>query len=299
VLLGMTFARDRASGAAADQQAAIEFRPYQRPVTIWVPPYAVAKCRKQLDENPGVGEAITHLAMQFWVPTLAGDAELLNKWESNGQAVAELRDWAHSRGVRAMLCIYNAGSGKWDWPLAKAAFADHRDVFVNSLVAEVERHKLDGVDVDLEGNGDLDADKDAFVAFIAQLSKELRARGKHLTVDTFAYKWNGPNQTWWAELFPHVDAIASMGYEETGASALEWRAYAAQRDAAGDHAAKLQIGMPSSKAEWRGNTAAEHLEWVVKDGKAGVAIWDAQLRAEAWRKPETWHAIKTIREPPK
>lgn len=281
---------------ADDPPSAPKLRAYAHPVTLWAPPYAVGKCVERLNADPAIGDAITHLDLQFWVPTKTGGAELLKKWESNDAAVAELRDWAHAHGVRAMLCVYNAGTGKWDWPLAKAAFADHREEFVKNLVAEVEHHNLDGVDVDLEGDGDFETDRVAFVAFIADLSNALHARGKHLTVDTFCYKWNAPNQTWWPDLFPHVDALASMGYESTGGTAKEWRAYAAQRDAAGKHADKLQIGMPSSKSEWQGNSAREQLNWVHKDDKMGIAIWDAQLRADAWRAPEVWTTIKSVRD---
>jgi hypothetical protein len=114
-------------------------------------------------------------------------------------------------------------------------------------------------------------------------------------VDVFPAKWNAPNQTWWAELLPHVDALASMGYDNIGATAPEWRAYAAQRDAAGKHAGKLQIGMPSGKDAWQNNSAIEQLKWVRDDGKTGIAIWDAQLRAAAWKTPEVWQLISDIR----
>jgi len=134
------------------------------------------------------------------------------------------------------------------------------------------------------------------VSFMADLSKELHARGKHLTVDSFSYIWNAPNQSWWPDLFPLVDALASMGYEQSGLSATEWRAYAAQGKAAGTSVAKLQIGMPSHRDQWQGNTALEQVEWVGKNGTMGVAIWDAQLSAPAWRTPPVWQALRTIRQ---
>jgi hypothetical protein len=272
------------------------FRPYARPVTTWVAPYAVKKSKIQLDQIPGVRDALTHLALQFWVPTKSGGVELVKKQEATATAVAELRDWGHAGGVRVVLCVYNADGGKWDWPLARATFADHRDVFVKNLLAEVDRLGLDGVDVDLEGNGSFEADKTPFVAFVTSLSKQLHDRGKHLSVDTFSYEWNAPNQKWWPDLLPLVDGLTTMGYESIGATAGEWRGYAAQRDAAGKFAAKLQIGMPSSKDAWRGNTAIDHLAWVQKDGKTGVAIWDGQIRNDAWIKPEVWLTLKSIRD---
>ena len=301
LILGCTREPSAAPHVAAPAQSApARFRPYARPVTTWVPPYGIARAKARLtDPAIGMGDALTHLALQFWVPTAEGDVVLVKHPDVTDAAVSELRDWAHANGVRAMLCVYNAGGRTWDWSLARSAFDTHRAKFVRSLVAEVDRLGLDGVDVDLEGGGSFPQDKAAFVSFIAELSAALHARGKHLSVDTFAYRWNAPNQTWWPELLPLVDALTTMGYHETGANADGWRSYAAQREAAGDHAAKLQIGMPSGKDQWLGKAAREHLEWVRRDGTVGVAIWDAQLRTEAWRSPELWRVLREIRGPAK
>ncbi|AIE86118.1 glycoside hydrolase family 18 protein [Fimbriimonas ginsengisoli] len=271
------------------------FRPYRRPVTLWVPPYAIDKSKAQL---PAVQDAITHLDLQFWVPTKTGGVAKVGFDEVTDKVIAELRDWGHAHGIRVMLCVFNAEKD-WDWPLAKAAFADHRSDLVKNLVAEMERRKLDGIDIDLEGPGSFDADKDAFISFMSDLSKALRQRKKHLTVDSFCYKWNAPNQTWWPDIFPLVDSIVTMGYEETGLGAEEWRSYAAQKTAAGTNAAKLQIGIPSDKETWKGNTALEQLQWIGNDATMGIGIWDAQLPAKVWRLPEVWQAVKAIALPKK
>ena len=39
---------------------------------------------------------------------------------------------------------------------------------------------------------DRESDKKAFFDFIKELSFALKAKGKELTVDSFAYKWNAP-----------------------------------------------------------------------------------------------------------
>jgi Glycosyl hydrolases family 18 len=285
--------------AIAQEKTAPAFRAYKRPVMTWVPPYAVAKAKAMLTSDMGMGDALTHLGLQFWCPTKTGGIERAPFPEPTDQAVAELRDWGHHRGIRVLLCVYNAGTGKWDWPLARAAFADNRETFVKSLVAEVERLKLDGVDMDLEGTGEFpDADRVAFVAMMTDLSRELRARGKHLTVDTFAYEWHAPNQKWWPQLFPLVDGLTTMGYEQIGMTATPatdpWRAYAFQRDAAGEHKHKLMLGLPGGRDTWCGNTLAEQLDWIKKDGTTGVSFWDSQVRGKAWQTPQTWQTIKQI-----
>jgi hypothetical protein len=272
--------------------------PAERMVMTWVPPYAIEKCRGRLRENfDGVGpkDALTHLGLQFWVPTPAGGLEKTPKYSAISDAtVIEFRDWAHEHGIHVMLCVYN-NLGSWDWSLARAGFVEHREEFVRALVAETERLELDGVDIDLEGNGRFDDAKSAFVAFVRDLSDKLHERKKQLTVDSFAYQWNAPNDTWWGELFPLVDGITSMGYEEIGANGKDWRAYAAQRAAAGSNAAKLMLGVPGDKAEWLGNSVAEHLDWIVRDGSLGVAIWDAQFTEPYWQTSAPWQVLAKLK----
>jgi len=274
------------------------FPKYKRPVMTWVPAYAVGKCKERLSESyGGVGmkDALTHLGLQFWAPTSEGGLARVGRGnEASDAVIADLRDWGRANGVRVLLCVFN-GAKSWDWPLARAGFAVHRAKFTDALVAEMDRLRLDGVDIDLEGNGAYDADQEAFVSFVRGLSARLHAKGKHLTVDTFSYVWNAPNQTWWKQLLPHVDALTTMGYEELGARAPDWRGYGFQKSAAGGRASRLMIGLPAGRNEWRGNTLAEHLRWLKKNGKVGVAFWDAQIPAEAWRKPEVWRMLSEIR----
>ena len=275
--------------------------PAARMVMTWVPPYAIEKCRARLHEDfDGVGpkDALTHLALQFWLPTPEGGVEKTPKYGVISDAtIIQFRDWAHQHGIRVMLCVYNYVDS-WDWSLARAGFAEHREEFVRALVAETGRLGLDGVDIDVEGNGRFDDAKEAFVAFVRDLSTKLHDQKKQLTVDSFADKWNAPNQLWWAELFPLVDGINSMGYTETGANGKEWRAYAAQRAAAGPNAAKLLLGVPGHKAEWLGNSVAEHLDWIVRDGSVGIAIWDAQFTAPYWQTAAPWKALAKIKQEP-
>ena len=152
-------------------------------------------------------------------------------------------------------------------------FRRSRGGFADALVAEAKRLDLDGIDVDLEGNGSLDADKDAFVRFVRELSTRAHAADMHVTVDSFPDIWNAPSKSWWSELFPLVDALTTMGYEETGAQAAGWRAYSAQKTAAGENAAKFLLGVPASKNEWQHGKAIEQLR-AVRDTGVGVALWD-------------------------
>jgi len=259
----------------------------------------VARCKARLEESfsgAGMKDALTHLGLQFWKPTRDGGVTYAGRTnEVNDAVVTELRDWGRTSGVRVLLCVYNAVGGSWDWSLARAGFAENQDKFLDALIGEVERLQLDGVDVDLEGNGSFEADKKSFVEFVRRLSERLHGAGRHLTVDSFSYQWNAPNQTWWQDLLPHVDALTTMGYEQLAANAGEWRSYAAQKAAAGEHAPKLMIGLPSGRDEWRGDKAMDQIRWLATDGQVGVSFWDAQVKAAAWQKPEIWTALGEIR----
>jgi hypothetical protein len=265
----------------------------------WVASYAVGRSKARLSESfgeVGMKNALTHLGLQFWQPTKDGGIARAGRTNDTGDAaIGELRDWGHTNGVRVLLCIFNAVGGKWDWSLARAGFAENPEKFTDALIAEVNRLQLDGVDIDLEGNGSFDADAPAFISFMRKLSERLHAQGRHLTVDTFSYKWNAPNQTWWKDLLPHVDGLTTMGYEELGAKAAEWRSYASQKAVAGEYASKLMIGLPSGRNEWRGNSTMEQLQWLKSDGGVGASFWDAQIKANAWQKPEVWRILGEIR----
>lgn len=272
-----------------------------RLVMTWVPPYAVKKCRARLSdtyEGVGMGDALTHLALQFWVPTREGGLARAGRTnETTDGAIAALRDWGRTNGVRVLLCVFNGGK-TWEWSLARAGFADRPDVFIDALLAEVKYHELDGVDLDLEGKSEHQEDREVFVAFVRRLSERLHREGYQLTVDSFAYKWNAPNHSWWPDLLPLVDGLTTMGYGQTGSDAAKWRAYSFQQAAAGDHSHKLMIGLPSHQDEWQGRSLMEHLDWFKTNDGVGVSFWDAQLRSSAWRRAEVWNTLRQIRDGP-
>lgn len=281
-------------------------QPTQRAVMTWVAPYAVDKSKARLGESfDGVGmkDALTDLGLQFWQPSSDGKSveRVQRGGDTSDAAVAELRDWGRAHGVRVLLCVYNYNTTteSWDWPWARAAFAEHPQEFASSLIAEVERLQLDGIDLDLEGQGSLDGDKEAYLRFVRDLSARLRARNKRLTIDTFAYVWHAPNQSWWRDLFPLVDGINSMGYEEIGAGAgagnEAWRSFSAQEVASGSDVGKLMLGMPGYKDEWQGKPALAQLRWLRDHGRAGLSVWDSQLDGSTWRTREAWQTVREIR----
>jgi hypothetical protein len=265
-------------------------------VIAWVAPYSVAASQTMLQRDfGGVGmkDGISYLALQFWITSGAGLSKDGNISSANFDPdVIWFRDWGHKYGINVELCVDNYVGG-WSWPEAVRSFGTNRSAFVKSLVAEVNRLNLDGVDLDFEGTITLStADRDAYYAFAAELSDSMHAHGKHVTVASFSAQWNAPNWDMWPTLFLKVDGITSMGYDQSGRSTD----YAAQRQHASSAPEKFMIGMPGYSGSWLGNTVVQQIDWVVADGKVGVGIWDATLSAAAWQTADVWNRLKSIRQ---
>ncbi|MGB7259244.1 MAG: glycosyl hydrolase family 18 protein [Pseudolabrys sp.] len=274
-------------------------------VMTWIPPYAIGISRRRLDALYGVSgpsKALTHIALQFWHPTSLGGVTRATAYGPISDAlVREIIRWGHNHGIKVVLCVYNFDetTQKWDWAWAKSAFATHRAAFVAALVAEMTRLGLDGIDIDFEGDDtdipdiQLNKDKRAYVAFIKALRMQMP--GEHLTVDSFPNQYNAPNWLWWTALFPYLDGITSMGYGDLGRNASGWQSYARQRTAAGKFARKLMIGLPSDVSVWQGNSAADQTAWFTLPKQVvGVAIWDAQFSAIAWRQAPVWQNLQAV-----
>ncbi len=296
-------------------------------VMSWVPPYRLEQSRQALQHRAGAVTAdqwLTRIGLQFWMPTEEGGIRYATHEEKVDDAeVAWFRNWAREHGVKVLLTIYNYDSKKWNWELARAAFRDHQDRFVDSLAAEVERLQLDGVDLDLEGNGSLDEDRAAFASFVKKLSARLRARGRLLTIDSFHSPcFNAPHMGWWEDWAGQVDAIHSMGYGDLYEGSTQtftpqgsqqvcmngeyifrfsWQVSWARKH--GFQPAQLLLGLPGGRYEWgeggRGRTLPDHLNEAAAQG-AGICIWDVPAtlggtRDSRWGTEEAWTALKRFR----
>ena len=188
----------------------------------WVPAYGIDASMKALAATPAIGQSMTRIGLQFWNPSVDGKGLVLAPVDATGKPVTaanikQLQHWARSHGVQPLLTVYNNSQviNRWDWALARRAFAEHPDEFTAALVAAVDKWELDGVDLDLEGEGDFSADRVAYAAFVHQLSAALKAKGKLLTVDSFHSPCdNAPNMRWWGDWVGDVATIHSMGYED-------------------------------------------------------------------------------------
>jgi len=292
----------------------------------WVPAYGIEASMKALSAAPAIGQAMTRLGLQFWNPAVDGKGVVLAPVDATGRPVTaadvkRLQAWARSHGVQPLLTVYNNSQviNRWDWPLARRAFAEHPAEFGAALVAAVEQWDLDGVDLDLEGEGDFSTDRAAYAAFVRQLAAALKAKGKILTVDSFHSPCaNAPNMRWWSDWAGDVATIHSMGYEDLyegskatftpeGKPVCEGGAtlfrYSWQLDwgvKAGYRRDQIVMGMPTWVDAWGsgglGANVVDHLREVRALG-GGVGLWDMQLAAPGWTKPATWDAVQALRRP--
>lgn len=309
-----------ASGAAASAQAT-------PPVIGWVPPYAMTESMHALEATPGVGAALTRMGLQFWNPSADGKRVVFAPVDKSGRPVSpadvqRFRDWARRRDIPVLLTVYNNSQviGHWDWALARNAFVNQRAAFTRALVAEMETYRLDGIDLDLEGEGDQTADRQPYALFVEVLSRILKAKGKLLTVDSFHSPCaNAPNMSWWRDWVGRVDAIHSMGYAdlyegsteaftpagqpvcEGGAPIFKYSWQLQYGLKAGYRADQIVLGMPTWVDRWgaggQGPGVLSHLDEVRELG-AGIALWDLQLSAPGWKAPGTWDAVRALRDRP-
>jgi hypothetical protein len=293
----------------------------------WVPPYAMEASMKGLTSNPAVGANLTRIGLQFWNPSRDGKGVVFAPVDATGKPVtaadvARFRDWARARRIPVLLTVYNNSQvlGKWDWPLARNAFVEHRAEFSAALIAEMERFGLDGIDLDLEGEGDFDADRAVYAEFVRGLAGVLKPKGKLLTVDSFHSPCaNAPNMSWWADWLGQIDAIHSMGYAdlyegstetftppgkpvcEGGAALFKYSWQLQYGLKAGYRVDQIVLGMPTWVDTWGsgglGSATVPHLREVQALG-AGIALWDLQLEAPGWRSPGTWEVVRELRKKP-
>ena len=290
----------------------------------WVPAYGIDASLKALTATPAIGQAMTRLGLQLWNPSADGKGVVFAPVDASGKPVTAasvklLVKWARAHGVQPLLTVYNNSQviNRWDWQWARRAFVEHPDDFAAALVAAADKWELDGVDLDLEGEGDFSADRPAYAAFVHQLSAALKAHGKLLTVDSFHSPCdNAPNMRWWGDWVTDVATIHSMGYEDLyegskatftpeGKPVCEGGAalfrYSWQLDygvKAGYRRDQIVMAMPTWVDTWgsggMGAGVVDHLHEVRALG-GGVGLWDMQLAAAGWSRPATWEAVQALR----
>ncbi|MBC3873251.1 glycosyl hydrolase family 18 protein [Undibacterium flavidum] len=297
----------------------------QTQVIAWIPAYGVEKSMQALQENPHIALGLTRIGLQFWNPAADGKSVVFAPVDESGRSVdpaklLQIISWAKQRKIQVLLTVYNNSQvmKKWDWDLARRAFRDHPQEFAASLIKTMHQFELDGIDLDLEGEGELDTDRADYAKFVKALSKQLRKQKKLLTIDSFHSPCiNAPNMRWWRDWTGHIDAIHSMGYQdlyegnsnsftpdgkvacEGGAPIFKYSWQLAYAKKAGYRTDQIVLGMPTWLAQWGeaglGSSISAHLQ-EAKNLGVGIALWDLQLAAKEWRSVQTWNEVQQIQQ---
>jgi chitinase len=182
---------------------------------------------------------LTHINIAFENPTnAAGDL-------SFNQKNAGLITKAQANGVKVLLSI-GGGSASGNKTLLNRYFnllnETNRAGFTTKLADYVSAHGFDGLDVDIEGP----SINEDYGAFIAELAKALKPRGKLLTAALS--KGYGGNQVP-DSVFAHLDFVNIMAYDGAG----YWNTNAPGQHSSMEFARDnvrywLERGLPKTKA---------------------------------------------------
>lgn len=181
---------------------------------------------------------LTHLNYAFALPN--ADGTLIDV--ANDSKLADYVETAHEHGIEVLISV---GGWGWDEQFEQLAATDAtRATFVEEIVALVERHGLDGADIDWE-YPDEGASSEAFSALMAELRAAL-PDGALLTAAVAAL---GPNADGVAaDVFPIVDFLNVMAYDGSDPGGHASMAYAqdalAYWDERGLPAEQRVLGVP-------------------------------------------------------
>lgn len=151
------------------------------------------------DVNKVSFDKITHLNIAFVNPDSSGNLIIPMAFDS-------LVTLAHQQDVKVLVSI--GGGGRVNPYYAGLLKEENRHSFVSKLVAFTSDHKVDGIDVDLEG----DVIDENYEAFILDLSKQLKPTGKLLTAAVAT--WNAEKIS--SAALKKFDFINIMSYDHTG-----------------------------------------------------------------------------------
>lgn len=299
----------------------IRFSLEAREVLGWIASYHVDAGKEALQLDCGEyspKDAITTIALQFWLPTFDGEVMLDTAEGASDEAVKELKALADSYNIKTLLCIYNYFNDKWDWDdLAVGAFTTHKSTFIKALVDEVKKYDLDGIDLDLEAMDDREQDKQAYITFVKELAPELHAIGKTLSLASFNTPcFNAPNMSWWEELKEDIDNFHTMNYSEGYEYCEKTEPYCTTDPSQhgekvykysytmqygldkGVDTAAISIGL-MALTSW-GDPEQDvnyHLQSILDlNAIPGICIWELTRNSGIWATSEVWEKLSVIKK---
>ncbi len=153
-------------------------------------------------------QRLTHMNLAFANPDAEGKLKF-----SRGKDISEVVAKAHAAGVRVLLSIAGGGGLVEEKPYwKKALLPENRAAFIEEIMAFVDKYKLDGVDVDIEGNL-MPTLGETYTPFVLDLRKALHSQGKAITT---ALPGDFLHEGITQEAIEAYDFINIMVYDATG-----------------------------------------------------------------------------------
>lgn len=145
-----------------------------RPSNFKIVGYYSVQAAMKADVSTFPFTKLTHINLWFVNP------DSLGNFNQDFSTLAPFIDAAHARQVKVLFSI---GGGSKQTQYHTLLQKEKRGALVHRLVSLARKHKLDGIDVDLEGS-DIDEN---YEAFVVELADSLRANNKLLTAAIAVY----------------------------------------------------------------------------------------------------------------
>jgi hypothetical protein len=296
-------------------------------VMTWVSSSFVKESKIVLESSYGgvpVKGAISRVGLQFWNIGSKGTVSLSNSSDAD---VWWFSDWGKKNNIEILLTVVNYGATEhnyngFDWTLVRSAcYGKRGDSLIVNLLAEVDKYKLAGIDLDFEGEDSqggpfTNDDNIKYAVFVNHLCDSLHSRGKICTIDSYpGNEWGAPKPNWWSSWKGKIDAIHTMGYTSSYWSCPTEYSYQGQQNLAikaGIEPPRLLMGMPMWVDSWAGsdnNTGTsniENLNFIQNCLKyqTGIALWDIHTPVDVikgtsihpWISGSVWKLIKAIHD---
>lgn len=265
-------------------------KPPRRILSGWLPDYSLSRNLPTVEGNLDLIRDVS----PFWYG-LTGETSIKDKYAlgryitPKAQVIARLK-------ANNILLLPTITDDNGKLVLANLlAKENSRNNIVQSLKALVLSQNYDGIDLDFEtfytkdGRSSWPALKPNWILFIQQLSTELRAQGKLLSVTTppdFAKetKRTGNSVYSWAEIGPYIDRLRIMAYDFSTSSPgpigpIDWTEDAVKYAVTQMPASKVFLGIPGYGRDWvtkvEGICPSAFASSVVVGAKAAVVMREA------------------------
>lgn len=221
-----------------------------RSIAAWLPTsFDAERARASFEANKDILDEIS----PFWYTPQISDGSLIADVGARDMALVEA---AHKADILVIPTIHNVDAPEAILPLLRdpARRAQH----IAAIMAEVRKYNYDGIDIDYES---LPATtRDAYSAFMQELSTALHAENKLLTVAVHAKTedfggWGGFQD--WKLLGQITDRVRIMTYDYSWRGSgpgpiapINWVAAVAEYGRSVVPAEKLQLGIPFYGYNW-------------------------------------------------